>query len=620
MSYSEGRCKGCWRYLTLCGASWHACAMVCQGLTFRAATMSAAQVSIGFIDTQVWSRLRSWPWELAVGDIATNLEELSKMESPPMDSVSRKVWALLGQSFSRHQLQAGLSLLRHLGWSSATVEQQHASATLVHRQHFRYGMAKICSRALVHTARILVTEPRGESDVERLQARAQQAVDRDSEPFRFGPKHMYIKKAMGRAHTRHSESGASGSAFQSQGQVRSAFGRASKRYNSLPTQLVDFLRPQAHEERGRRAQERTSDMYATLEQLAEARRKQQIEDSRGLPPMLSFASCKFSEGQLAELNDVYTGDGVHGGWGAAKVTQLRKAALSAPAPLTEARAKVLDEQSLFDPPQPPQPWWLSCICACRSAFKNTALRFGDGDEARYYRFLYAKQKPLTAAFTPLKAERQDPYTPIADFDAYQGIDIFSDMQVWEHMFSCDLLVVLQAHEICGVDEVPVHVLIGLIDLPIASVVSDGPEFELPEFLAGLPQLDRPPPRKRAEGGRRAAKAKAKGAAVGPEGFLAANPWMEKPVAKKAKLDTFGDAGPGSGGSADPSAGESSDDESWDPMYDSDDGRVEDMHSELQKLRDAWHAKHGAAGQDDFGGGLLGGSFTKREFGAGTDYV
>ena len=599
---------------------WDEVAAMCDGVSgpaLRAAVLSATHVSLGFIDTQVWSRLRILPWKLATGDIAANLEELSKMESPPMESVTRKVWALLGQGFSREQLMAGLSLLRHLGWSSATVEQQHASATLVHRQHKQYGMARICSRALVHTARMLFDAPSA-TLVDRLQAKAQRAAAMTSLSFKLSAQQLYIKKALERHTERHSEmDDATGDASRRWARRKGVFARASQRYTTLPPQFLGLLRDLASEETERRAQRASAELFETTERLQEARLQQRADASEALPQMLTFASCKYSAAQQAELDSMYRADGM---WERGQVVALRKAALVAPPPLSEEREAVLDAQILVEPPKPPQPWWLSCVCNCRSAFKDTALRVGDGDDARYYRFLFAKQKPLTAAFCPLKAEEQDMYTPLVDFEAFDGVDIFSELQEWKHMFSCDRTAVLQAHEIGGEEGVRMHVLVGLVDRGSAHLVSDGPEFELPEFVAGLPQLDRKPPRQRKETKGKSSAGASRAAATPQEAFLAANPWMaSKPMAKKAKVDTFGHAGPR--GSSDPSEGESSSgSESWDPMYDSDDDRADEVHTELQKLRDAWCAKHGAAGQDDFGGGLLGGSFTKREFGLVADYV
>ena len=99
----------------------------CPGPELRAQVVSCTHISVGFIDTQVWRRVREWPWRLAVGDVAANVTALATLDEPPHESVARKVWALSKQGFSRAQLVAGITLLTHLGWSSATVEQQHGN-------------------------------------------------------------------------------------------------------------------------------------------------------------------------------------------------------------------------------------------------------------------------------------------------------------------------------------------------------------------------------------------------------------------------------------------------------------------------------------------------------------
>jgi len=70
--------------------------------------------------------------------------------------------------------------------------------------------------------------------------------------------------------------------------------------------------------------------------------------------------------------------------------------------LPEAHLKHLDSMPLVVRPPQEQPWWLSIVCACRSAFQQTALVVGSGDGAKFYRFLFAKKTPHQAVFCELK--------------------------------------------------------------------------------------------------------------------------------------------------------------------------------------------------------------------------
>ena len=166
-----------------------------SGQLLRAEAIAAASVSLGFIDTQIWRRAQSPPWQLAVGDIGANLVALVAQAEPPPESTARKVWALATQGFNMAQLEAGVALLLDLGWSSATVEQQHASATCVQRSHKTYGMASICARALVHTARLFFTSPVAETKVGKLECAVRKTMSR--RPQSFGPRQLLFQEVDG---------------------------------------------------------------------------------------------------------------------------------------------------------------------------------------------------------------------------------------------------------------------------------------------------------------------------------------------------------------------------------------------------------------------------------------
>ena len=104
-----------------------------------------------------------------------------------------------------------------------------------------------------------------------------------------------------------------------------------------------------------------------------------------------------------------------------------------------------------------------------------------------------------------------------------------------------------------------------------------------------------------------------------EDFVAKHPWagQKHPAAKKRKVDDGAPRGdnPDSDDSDDQASGSSTGSDS-----ESEDVAVSDVFSELQAARDKWHADHGHQGVDDFGGGLLGGFFTRTAFGEVTDYA
>ena len=108
--------------------------------------------------------------KLAVGNIEENLKGLASLAEPPMeDPVARKIWCLCDDGCEKAKLMEGIVLLQHLGWSSTTVEQQHASATLVKRQHHKQVVHKLCTRAMLHTSRLFyAVDPMDSQDIGML--------------------------------------------------------------------------------------------------------------------------------------------------------------------------------------------------------------------------------------------------------------------------------------------------------------------------------------------------------------------------------------------------------------------------------------------------------------------
>ena len=62
----------------------------------------------------------------------------------------------------------GIELVRHIGWSSVSVEQPHASATCMSRALLGYGAETFCFRVCMRTVRPLFTPGSGRSSREAV--------------------------------------------------------------------------------------------------------------------------------------------------------------------------------------------------------------------------------------------------------------------------------------------------------------------------------------------------------------------------------------------------------------------------------------------------------------------
>ena len=95
------------------------------------------------------------------------------MPQPPDEPVCLKIWGLANQNCPRELLVEGVGLLQHVGWSSTTVEQIHASATLVKRVHHTYGLQMLTARAFLHTARLFYAVDPLVKEAEKLKLKLQ---------------------------------------------------------------------------------------------------------------------------------------------------------------------------------------------------------------------------------------------------------------------------------------------------------------------------------------------------------------------------------------------------------------------------------------------------------------
>ena len=104
-----------------------------SGSELQADVLEAGHTAAAYVHDKVIKPALRYPWKLLQGDVQQNLQELSTMPSAAveeLDDTTSKIHRLLGLGYSRPELLAGLKLMGEVHWSTAVVEQGHASATL----------------------------------------------------------------------------------------------------------------------------------------------------------------------------------------------------------------------------------------------------------------------------------------------------------------------------------------------------------------------------------------------------------------------------------------------------------------------------------------------------------
>ena len=560
----------------------------------RSTVLSCAHTTLAFVSTRVWSRCKEWPWKLAIGDIPKNIDDLAAMETPPEESVARKVWYLANHKFPREQLLEGVQLLQHLGWTSTTVEQIHASATLVVRVHPTYGILALCARALMHTSRLFFTVDPLDREAEKLSLRLQEQLE--GKTGRIPPQCMLFKQVMELQKFKGQQRwGASGSGLTG-AQIQRRMVLSSDHWKKTDEHRREALRKAARIEEVKRAHQKADALVKTELQLREVQLKKKLQKMSQLPPKLIFSSCTFGPRDEQCLSELF-----HGGcFEKTRVQQLRKAAME-PGLLPKPRLAQMDQISLVQQTSSPGAWWLPVVAICRTAFKHSAIVVGTGPGARFYKFLFAKKSPRQAAFCPLTL--QEPEHVAVYKDDFFGADQCSELLRWKFVFTCDRMDIRESGEVDPDPDSQIYVLTGLVDKG-DQVVSDGPMYILSDFVQGLRELDlhkRP-------GLQRVQKTKEQKQEW--ERLLSLHPWLAQKVvrrdAARAKRARTSSDVPTADDGEDEGLSDEVDEEALEALEDED---IATIFENLAKMREHWKATFASLELPDFTAGVLGGPST-----------
>ena len=133
-----------------------------------------------------FAQLSLSPLSITQGDIAQNLANISLGVFDPLDTQAKQIKACLDIGVPMSSLQALFELVRDGAASINLVEQGHASAAVILRQHQQLHERMLRARSIIHESRAMLVPARGlgsrvaqiESELEQLELRSF-----DSKPF-----------------------------------------------------------------------------------------------------------------------------------------------------------------------------------------------------------------------------------------------------------------------------------------------------------------------------------------------------------------------------------------------------------------------------------------------------
>ena len=155
--------------------------------------LRAAMICAGYLEIDLFAFLDKEPFNLTQGDIGENVRRIGATEQSELrGDISRKIKFALDMGVHPARLEDGLRLLREAPVTVTNVEQGHASAAVIRRDHMQIGEAALSARAALHAARQLFM-PSSYDKVVAMCEKRLEVLDRKN-PNMIRPQNLYYRK------------------------------------------------------------------------------------------------------------------------------------------------------------------------------------------------------------------------------------------------------------------------------------------------------------------------------------------------------------------------------------------------------------------------------------------
>ena len=564
---------------------WEAIGNVC-GMTpgeLRSRVLSAAHVANGFLYTKCLTPAKQLPWSLGVGDVDENLSRLAGGPLPAQPT-AQKIWQLLRIGYNNAQLKIGLALLLDAPWGTASVEQQHASATVVKKFHPEISQESLMERAFLHTFRLLLPSP--DTEAQRVEAQRQRVIQLlfRRRPQAIGGRQVFVKDLIGLSED---WKRAGSKAVQGPAVQKTIMKGHGARWAKLPAHVRQQYEAKAQSERQLAMHSWEETVAVETGKLSLMTSRLEAERAQRPHCPLALSSGKLAPADFQELQAMMSSPA----FTSKHVKRLREAARVAhPLPshedLQALRACLVEEEE----PRA-RPDWVSTVCWNRAFFHNTAFAFVLGERREWYTFLYATQSPLFACFSRLEPEEH--FVPMVALTGSNWNAVGASS--FDHRFTVDFQQTTPWHELPDVPVDAIEVLTHLQYLGGHSVASPSEWEPLGPLLAKMP----PKP-----ASTRGARVERSPVPDGAEELLKAHPFLRGILGKQAEESST----PTKAGSA--STGEGFDAEGSSPPGDD---RLQELFAALEAKREEW-LQDGQDHPGDFKVVLLGGEWLMKQAG------
>ena len=151
--------------------AWHRMSKLVGGAytaaDVRHSSISATATALGYMQREFWQQLDEDPLRMTQGNLSANIEELRHRDVT--DPTTKKMKALLQAGVDEEVLISGLRLLRDAPCSTAMIEEAHACAAWLMREHPSTEQGTLLARSYLSQVRCCFMGNRTEKAVARLE-------------------------------------------------------------------------------------------------------------------------------------------------------------------------------------------------------------------------------------------------------------------------------------------------------------------------------------------------------------------------------------------------------------------------------------------------------------------
>ena len=360
---------------------------------YKHLVIMSACISFGYLWRSTFRELQFQPWSFTQGDIEAKVSGLAAGTIAAEDERILRMKNLLSAGTPQAALVEAFSLLRESPMSTCLVEEGHASAAMIMRDHSRYSEKALRARALLHQVRS-VTRPKHVSTAEKSLVRRMERL-KSYNPNKVRGRHMFLKQMV------HASMSAAGREPKNRLQAsRTCVKDCQKEYDALtPLEQADFEHEATNyvEEVKCARLADTTRMETQLRAIREQDR--QAETARSVPNHI--ASVRFSDADLQHACEVYNSPAVQSLHLEAHFGAYGRGP-TAPAlhEQKQIEAEIDDDEAWGPAFRGEVPWWCADIARHRDAFPCQAIGFEE-DGLDWWLVLFCKQSPHQCTFLHL---------------------------------------------------------------------------------------------------------------------------------------------------------------------------------------------------------------------------